>query len=111
MESPQTRSPWSPWRSVRWLSRALPDDDRARAVPDSTRALILSGSERRFMSTTHSHEAFGILVEAEAFEDFASRSAGGFSGDFAAAAEQKILDALARRRTAGRSTQTGAVGA
>jgi UDP-glucose 4-epimerase len=48
---------------------------------------------------------------AEAFEDFASRSGGGFSGDFAAAAEQKILDALTRRRTAGRSSQTGAVGA
>ncbi|MDT7538595.1 MAG: UDP-glucose 4-epimerase, partial [Actinomycetota bacterium] len=48
---------------------------------------------------------------AEAFEDFASRSANGFGGEFAAAAEQRILDALARRRTAHRSSETGAVGA
>jgi UDP-glucose 4-epimerase len=48
---------------------------------------------------------------AEAFEDFAARSAGGFGGDFAAAAEQRILDALTRRRTAHRSSETGAVGA
>jgi UDP-glucose 4-epimerase len=48
---------------------------------------------------------------AEAFEDFASRSAGRFGGELAAAAEQKILDALARRRTAHRSSETGAVGA
>jgi UDP-glucose 4-epimerase len=47
---------------------------------------------------------------AEAFEDFASRRSGAFSGDFAAA-EQKILDALARRRTAIRSSEKGAVGA
>ncbi|MCW2573211.1 MAG: hypothetical protein JWO88_3269, partial [Frankiales bacterium] len=48
---------------------------------------------------------------AEAFEDFASRRSGAFSGDFAAAAEQKILDALARRRTAIRPSEKGAVGA
>ncbi|GAC1443159.1 MAG: NAD-dependent epimerase/dehydratase family protein [Mycobacteriales bacterium] len=46
---------------------------------------------------------------AQAFEDFASSSSAGLGGTVAAAAEQRVLGAMARRRTASRTS--GAVGA